>query len=117
MSAFQDVAGLIGQEAATRLMAVHGGKDQLKVPSRFVPHNRQVSFLMGIIGEEATRTLIREYGGDRLYVPSGARKRMNDRDREIIARYDGGAGVNDLARSFGLSARRVRGILVKPITP
>jgi Mor family transcriptional regulator len=59
-----------------------------------------------VIGADAMRKLIAEYGGQQLYIPRA--RRLEDADvvelRELKA---GGMHVNELARRFGVSARTV----------
>ena len=65
-----------------------------------------------IIGVEATLKLCEHYGGDDLYVPQNDRIKNRLRDRQIQRLYaEKNYKVSFLKEQYGLSGRRVRGVI------
>lgn len=106
--AAHDLERLIGREALLTLAQVAGGLD-LYIPAK-VPMDGPLLDLP-LAAQEA---LARYAGGTRLYIPmlSGELRRI--RDAQIRAAFDRGERVQDIARRFRLSERRVWAILAAP---
>ena len=64
----------------------------------------------------AQERLARYAGGTRLYIPKLCGELRRIRDAQIRAAYDDGERVQDIARWFRLSERRVWAILGSPQT-
>ncbi len=101
-----DLVGLLGEEAAHKIVERYGG-EQLVVPSKYDPRSR----LGRQLGKQPLSLLVRWWGGCPIYVPTMAAARRAARDERIRRGRAEGALVRDIARSEGLTARRVRGIL------
>lgn len=101
------LAEMLGEAAVRTLSRDYGGL-ALVVPKK--PAGWVLDLPEGV-GEK----LCAVYGGDRVYIPkldAGARLK---RDAAIIAAYDAGERVQDLARQYKLTERRVRTILGRPL--
>ena len=109
--AAHDLERLIGREALLTLAQVAGGLD-LYIPTT-VPMDGPLMELP----LAAQERLARYAGGTRLYIPmlSGELRRI--RDAQIRAACDRGERVQDIARRFRLSERRVWAIIgaTKPL--
>ena len=106
--AAHDLERLIGREALSTLAHVAGGLD-LYIPAK-VPMDGPLLDLP-LAAQEA---LARYAGGTRLYIPMLAGDLRRARDAQIRAAYDAGERVQDIARRFRLSERRVWAILGSP---
>lgn len=73
--------------------------------------------LANLIGEKAAALLIERYRGEILDIPSLVSLRAAERGQSIRNQHEKGASVNDLAREFGLSMRRIRTIIKAPAEP
>lgn len=96
---------LIGREALETLISVAGGL-AIRIPKR--------PPLDGPLAElplPAQAALARYAGGDTLYIPKCDGAARSARNREIVALYDAGHSVKELARRFGLTERWVYEIL------
>ncbi|MBF0283214.1 MAG: hypothetical protein HQL51_02015 [Magnetococcales bacterium] len=102
----QEVAGLVGLEAVSALVRHYAGS-RVRVPRRSRPDHP----LAACLGWEAMRRFCHLFGGEVLEVPraDGVRRRL--RDREIVQLYDGGTPVRLLAKTYGLTERRIYYIL------
>lgn len=119
-----DVVPVVGQDVAAELVRQLGGTT-FPVPKR---QSRQgelrYRMLAEVIGEEAADLLVYHYGGSDLYIPRGARTLQDRRDaaineafvREVNAGRSSTEVVNDLARQYKLTDRRVWQIL-KTVPP
>lgn len=67
--------------------------------------------LVRLVGIEATMAIAEEFGGLSLYFPKLDRLSARLRDERIRAEYNSGRSIQELARRYGLSDRRVREIL------
>lgn len=70
--------------------------------------------LVNILGDEAADAFMERHGGEHLTVPRCAGLTRALRDAEIIAAYDGGEKLHDLALEHGLTVRQLRNILNRP---
>jgi len=114
-----DVIPLVGQAVAAELVRKLGGTT-FPVPMRATVQGEvRYRQLVEVVGEEAAKTLVYHYGGSELYIPRGARSIQEQRDAAINAEATAAirAGrstteiVNELARKYGLTDRRVWDIL------
>lgn len=68
--------------------------------------------LSDIVGLEAARILIKHYGGKGgMYIPSCKTALRRARNRSIVALYNAGVSVFDLALAWRLSDRQIKSIL------
>ncbi|MGH7935374.1 MAG: helix-turn-helix domain-containing protein [Candidatus Binataceae bacterium] len=99
----QELIALIGEEAATRLIAAFGGT------RLYVPHSPQDGdALTATIGLNAALKLACVYGGDRVDVPNPTPRRTR-----IIALRSTGLTVDAIARALGCTRRRVFQVLAE----
>lgn len=114
----RDLIDLIGLPATVALIqAMPGIKYPIPVGEANNPAGAaRFSYLVEAVGDEAARILVREFGGDDLYVPSCKRAIILARDREIVAAYDKGDQVWELALRYKLSYRSIEIILKKTDT-
>lgn len=99
---------LIGREALDALISTCGG---LEV---HIPKNLPMSGPLCDLPLPAQQALAQAFGGTELYVPKCDGARRARRDAAIIAAYDAGQRVQDIARRFGLTERWVYEILGRP---
>lgn len=102
-SMLDEIIGLIGHEAAARLVAAFGGT-RIYVPQFPEPDDT----LSDSIGHHAALMLARIYGGDRIEVPNPTPRRIR-----IIALRADGLSVDAIARSLGCTRRRVFQVLAE----
>ena len=88
---------------------------QLKVPKGFIGGLMKMR-LERILGQQAAEAFIGRYGGEHLTVPRCAGLMRSLRNAEIIAAYDRGESLNELALAHGLSVRQLRQVLNSPTT-
>lgn len=100
---------LIGREAVETLVSVAGGLS-LRVPKR-----PPLDGPLAELPPEAQEALAAHYGGDEIYVPKCDGARRAARDAGIVALYDAGWRVQDIARRHGLTERWVYEILGRPV--
>lgn len=62
------------------------------------------------IAADTTEEFRREWGGMEVYIPKGLHARVERRNREILARYDG-ANARELCREHNISLAQLRRIL------
>lgn len=86
---------------------------QIKVPKGFVG-GLMKQRLERILGHQAAEAFITRYGGEHLTVPRCAGLMRSLRNAEIIAAYDRGETLNELALAYGLSVRQLRQVLNSP---
>lgn len=110
---------VISQEAYTRIQAVHGG-NKLTIPKT----NQAKAFfsLVEIIGQARAEALIKEFGGNNIYIPNGKPAQdscsASKRNASICAEYDNltktvssSEAVRRLSKKSGLSNRWIYMIL------
>ncbi|TDQ40983.1 Mor transcription activator family protein [Tepidicella xavieri] len=108
--AAHDLERLIGREALATLAQVAGGLD-LYIPARVPMDGPLLDLPLA-----AQERLARYAGGTRLYIPKLCGEMRRIRDAQIRAAYDDGERVQDIARRFRLSERRLWAILGSPQT-
>jgi Mor family transcriptional regulator len=104
---------LIGNEAALRMMepAHYGGKP-FTVPKGEVGRGEQTfATLAEVVGQDNAMLLCRHFGGAVVYVPLLDKMHRDKRNRNIVASYNGGTSVWNLASENKISVRQVWNIL------
>lgn len=105
----RELIRLIGIEAAVDLSNALGGLN-ISFPKHEAANRcGAASFrrLAEIVGNEATRALCAEYGGERIAIPRCHAWRAEVRARTIRRAFDAGATVPELARLHGITYRTV----------
>lgn len=96
------IAGLVGTEAALKLVGARGGI-RLYVPAAPRPQ----STLAQIVGIEAASKLAGEFGGLTLVVPRAAACLRAERNRRIREEKAKGRSAAEIAREFQVTERLV----------
>ncbi len=96
---------LIGPEAVETLVSVAGGL-VLRIPKR-----PPLDGPLADLPMPAQEALTAWAGGDRIYIPKCDGAARARRDRTIIALYDAGVSVKDIARRYHLTERWVYEII------
>src|SRR5579885_1145231 len=103
MYSLQEIAALIGSEAAEKLVADFAGT-RLYVPQAPEPDDS----LAQSIGLPAAQRLARIYGGDRMDVPNPVSRRTR-----IVAMRAAGYTIEAIARTLHCTSRRVYQVLAE----
>ena len=103
-----DLRDLLGEKGARAVVERYGGQDLL-IPARYDRDCR----LARELGRELLSLLVRFWGGCRVYVPMMASVLRLARDERIRRKRADGATALELARSEGLTVRRIHGILAR----
>lgn len=103
--------GLIGQDAAAALVREYGGLP-FDVPA--TTRGQRYRELAALIGEAAALAMLAKYGGDALYIPKMDAQKRARRNAGIVAAYDSGISVPELARRHDLTERQIYNILGQP---
>lgn len=74
------------------------------------------AYLVDAVGDEAARILVSHFNGTDMYVPSCKRAILRARDRKIVADYDAGTSIFELALKYKLSYRSIEMILKRTDT-
>ena len=106
----RDLIDLVGVTPALALVRAYSG-NVLKVPTGARADGQVRAQLIDIMGAEAADKFIACYGGERLPIARCQVALKDERDRQIIAAYDGGQSVPSLARERLLTERQIRTIL------
>ncbi|MGH8012834.1 MAG: helix-turn-helix domain-containing protein [Candidatus Binataceae bacterium] len=102
-SMLRELADLIGEEAALKLVAAFAGT------RLYIPHLPQADEVLAqTIGVEAARKLAAAYGGDRVDVPNPTPRRLR-----IVELRSSGLSVDAIARALGCTRRRVFQVLAE----
>lgn len=102
----RDVGDFLGMEAAMALL------DKFAGIRLFIPKHVGVEhFLSQKLGHEAAQKLSRIYGGETLTIPRAVRAKRRLRNLAIVAHYDRGASVRQLAGEYQLTERQIYTIL------
>lgn len=104
------LARQIGIGPTMTLLSEYGGIP-VWVPAR-MPADHPLALLLG---HEAALGLAAMYGGEYLTVPRAAAAMRCTRDRQIVAAYDSGTTVSDLARQYRMTTRNIWTILGRPL--
>lgn len=103
---------LMGVRPALALINTYPGM-QIKVPVG-LNDGLTKQRLVRILGLKAAEAFIDRHGGEHLTVPRCAGLMRSQRNAKIIAAYDGGETLNELALSYSLSVRQLRKVLNSP---
>lgn len=104
---------LVGQDAAMRMMApaAYGGKS-VELPKGELGRGQSAfAALAETVGQGNAQRLCHHFGGDRIYVPRCDALDLLKRNRSIVAAYNNGASVWQLASDHVLSDRQIWNIL------
>ncbi|HAT50553.1 MAG: hypothetical protein HQL07_17895 [Nitrospirae bacterium] len=102
----KEIRDVIGLDSTLKLVTSCGGT-RVFIPKHISAQHR----LANLLGMKAARRLSRYFGGESVTVVRGAPALRALRNKEIIAQYDQGVRVADLARAFALTERRIYSIL------
>lgn len=97
---------LVGAGPALALVLAFPG-NLIKVPMG-VQDSPMAARLEEVMGSAAARVLMANYGGERITIARCVGAARDARDRQIIADYDAGRSVAELAREHRLTERQVR---------
>ena len=105
-----DICAVIGVSCVIALIESLGGG------RIFVPKNISSggSKIVKAIGHEAAQNLSHVYAGETVTLPTCAKLKLLIKKRCVIAAYDSGESVNDLATQYGLSVRSIFKYLGEP---
>jgi Mor transcription activator family protein len=102
----REIADRIGLDATLALVGRFGGT------SVYVPRKLDASHpLCEALGLEAARRLVEEYGRIDLNVPKAQAYWLRRRHAAIRRKHSEGARINELALTYGYTARYVRNIV------
>lgn len=109
MGTLDGLATLIGFSEACAISAVYGGRE-LWVSTSFAKNRK----LVGLIGEPATRILMREFGGVKGIKVPCLSVFWHFRDVLAVAKAARrGVAINDVAKDLGVSLRTAKYLLVE----
>lgn len=112
-SSLHEIALVVGLPSALKLAASFGGTE-IHLPKN-IGRIREEHCFCQEIGLENTRRLAAHMGGGaKFYIPNLNRIKRKMKRAEIVARYDRGESVRDIALAFGFTERWVRAILNNP---
>jgi len=121
----RELVDILGMDTVLTLIRGLGGTT-FPVPKRETKQGEvRYRMLVEVIGEEAADLVVYHYGGGDMYIPRCAKALQESRDVEINAEATAAirAGksttviVNELARKYGLTDRRVWDILKTLLKP
>jgi hypothetical protein len=101
-STYDDISASVGF-TATVILLVWFSKQHLYVPRQAQPSHP----LATLIGLPALRALVRDFGGEQLWLPEAGTFGRYARDRDVAVRLSVGDSTADVAKRFDLSERRV----------
>jgi Mor family transcriptional regulator len=108
----EDLTRIIGQEGLEALANAFGGQE-IRIPTSISVTVTEYQRLQAVLGADKAQALVKEWGGDTLYVPMLREQRLASRNAAILAASRKGATGRELAQQFGLSQRAIRQILHK----
>jgi hypothetical protein len=106
---------VIGKEATQMLTkrSAFGGTTLLVPKGEEGKSSRAFAAIAEVIGMDAAHRLCRHFGGGKVYIPVGMTAILLERDHRIVAAYNSGVTINQLAAQFNLSDRHIYLILKK----
>jgi hypothetical protein len=110
----QELVDVIGLHATIDLVKTFGG-DEIKVPQVIDGNARMWSILVETIGRDAVVQLIARCGGTTIYVPTCRARLAQERDREIIRRFNKGDPFDNIRREYKMTRRHLYRVLKKPL--
>ena len=120
----RDIAELIGLPDALRLVEQLGGTTWEFAKGRNRSGQIRIAALGDLLGEETAARLTSHLGGEKIYIPKCDAALRRLRDLEINGQFEqavregvsANTVVNELARAYKLSDRRVWDILKQPLS-
>jgi hypothetical protein len=97
-----DICAAVGYTATRTLLAWYEGK-WLYVPASYSPKHP----LSRLVGEHALKSLVGEFGGEMVRIPTDNRDRNLRRNRDIAEDLCRGVPLQDLALKHDLTPRRI----------
>lgn len=110
----RELVDAIGLEATIDLVKMFGG-DELTMPGLVDGESRTWELLVECIGREAAARLVERFRGTTVYVPMCRAALRAERNREIIASYDGGEPFDSIRRRHRLSRSYLFRLLKKSV--
>ena len=104
----EELVEVAGLQAVIRICRQFGGRP-IYIPAQMT-ETHPVSLA---IGYESAKELSRRHGGERLQIPPEVRALMLKRNAEIVAMYQSGAAISELAREFAVSRAWINRLLDK----
>ena len=102
----EELVGVVGEAAALRLLAAHGG-ERIYVPRVLTEDHR----LIRVMGETAALALVAHMatgmGGTDVDLPRGPSGQAAQQRARLAAAIEAGAPANEIARNLGVSRRTV----------
>jgi Mor family transcriptional regulator len=104
---------MIGPDAAMRMMqSDHFGGKTITIPKGELGRGEQTfAALAEVIGADNVKLLCARFGGNDIYIPLLDKLRLAERNRKIVAAYNKGTSVSQLATANKMSDRQIRNIL------
>lgn len=104
-TALDDIAGVIGYTPTTILASMFGGRIV------YVPRQLQDGhYLSKLLGEKSFARLVREFGGQDLFIPTSAVHTRFSRWRVVREMILQGKGIRDICDATGLTPKHVHNI-------
>lgn len=99
---------LVGERTARQILQTMGGRDL------YIPRTPSPGHPLAALHPEDARRICQAFHGERLSIPQARWLQRQDRDKAIRTARGNGQSVSQLARTFGLSRRRIQQILASP---
>jgi Mor family transcriptional regulator len=100
------LAETLGDETALKLFIRFTGR-HLAVPKNRIPGH----VIDQTIGEEKTKLLIKQFGGEDLRFPNGRKLIINERNNKIVELFLDGMRQGDIATLYDLTERQINTIV------
>jgi Mor family transcriptional regulator len=106
----QEVADILGLPDTQKIVRQYHGT------RIFIPRlTRSQHHLATLLGMAQARLLSKHFAGETLTIPRMASVMRQQRNREIIRRYDAGDTVRNLAHAYQLTDRQIYAILTRGV--
>ncbi|PID48442.1 MAG: hypothetical protein CR991_11835 [Proteobacteria bacterium] len=105
---YDELAMFLGNEVADVIVGAFRGQE-LYVPVENKLCNEHK--LVRLLGFENAKRLCHYYASQVITIPMQQAKRIAERDKEIVARYEAGVKKSTLAGEYGLHVRTIRNIV------
>lgn len=105
---YQELAMLLGQETADKLVTAYRGQELHIPPIKKLTTNHRLVLLLG---DDIARRLCHYWGNTTLTLPMQLTKKIKQRNASIVEQYKAGATSNQLAAGYAITSRHVRKIV------